>query len=57
MVFQESCAQPGVTILHLGGEVLVPSEELKDILLYIYSLRRNQDPIPGLHYCFLTVPP
>ena len=24
---------------------------------YIYSLRRNQDPAPRLHYCFLTVPP
>ena len=24
---------------------------------YIYSLKRNQDPAPRLHYCLLTVPP
>ena len=23
----------------------------------MYSLRRNQDPAPRLHYCFLTAPP
>ena len=36
---------------------LVPAEELKDELLYIYSLRRNQDPALSPHYCFLTTPP
>ena len=35
MVFQESCAQPGVTILHLGVGALVPKEELKDSSLSI----------------------
>ena len=30
------------------------SEELKDLVMYVYSLRRNQDPVPKLH---LTVPP
>ena len=24
---------------------------------YVYPLRGNQDPVPRLHYCFLTVPP
>ena len=24
---------------------------------YVYFLRRNQDPIPRLHHCFLTLPP
>ena len=33
-MLQESCAQPEITILHLGG-ALVPAE-LKDILLFIF---------------------
>ena len=33
-VFQESCAQPEVTFLHLGG-ALVPAGELKDVVLCI----------------------
>ena len=33
-VLQESCAQPEVTILHLGGG-LSSAEELKDITMYI----------------------
>ena len=35
---------------------LVPAEELKDIVS-VYSLKRNQDPAPRLHYSFLTAPP
>ena len=38
MVIQD-CAQPAVTIFHLGG-ALVLVEALKDI---VYPLRRNQD--------------
>ena len=32
------------------------AERLKDIV-NVYSLRRNQDPVPRLHYCLLTTPP
>ena len=53
-MFQESCVQPEVTILHLGGG---PSsiEELKDTVMYIFS-SRNQDPISTLYH-HLIVPP
>ena len=54
-VFQKSCAQPEVTILHLGGGL--SSYRRTQRYCYIYSLRRHQDPAPRLHYCFLTAPP
>ena len=54
-VLQESCAQPEVTILHLGGGL--SSYRRTQRYCYVYSLRRNQDPAPRLHYCFLTSPP
>ena len=50
-MFQESCAQPEVTILHLGGGLSSCRR------YYVYSFRRNQDPAPRLYYCFLTAPP
>ena len=37
-----------VTILHLGGDPRY---------CHVHSLRRNQDPSPGLPCCFLTAPP
>lgn len=52
---QESCAQPEVTILYLGG-ASVPAKELKDIR-YVYSLRWNWDPSPRLLYCSLIASP
>ena len=42
-MFQESCVQSEVTILHLGGGSS-SVEELKDIVMHI-SLSRNQDPV------------
>ena len=53
-MFQESCAQPEVTILHLGGGLI--SYRGTQIYCYIYSLMANQDPALCLYYC-LTVPP
>ena len=44
-MLQESCAQPEVTILHLGGG-FSSAEELKDMVMHI-SLSRNQDPGGG----------
>ena len=54
-VFQKSCAQLEVTILHLAGGL--SSCRRIQTYHYIYSLRRNQDPVPLLHSCFLTAPP
>ena len=54
-MLQESSAQPEVAILLLGGG-LASAEVLKRHC-YVYSLRRNQDPVPRLHHCFWTAPP
>ena len=54
-VFQESCAQAEVTILHLGWGL--SSSRRTQRYCYVYSLRRNQDPARRLHYYFLTAPP
>ena len=51
-VLQESCAQPEVTILHLGRGL--SSCRRTQWFCYVYFFRRNQDPAPRLHYCFLT---
>ena len=63
MVFQEfafwyqpvwcprACAQPEVTILHLGG-ALVPIEDLSDMHCCVPHLWRKQDTGPLLQYCF-----
>ena len=53
-VLQESCAQPEVTGLHVGGDLSFCWTIQRNF--YIYSLRKNQDPTPRLHYCFLIVP-
>ena len=53
-VLQESHAQPEVTILHLSG---VLSSCRRTQRYYVYPLRRNQDPAPSLHCCFLSAPP
>ena len=50
-MLQESGAQPEVTILHLGG-VLVPAEELRDVLLCI-SLEGEPGPCPKAALLFL----
>ena len=55
MVFQESCAQLEVTILHLGWGL--SSCRRTQRYCHVYSFRRNQDFVPSLHYCFLTAPP
>ena len=46
-----SCAQPEVTMLHLGGD-LVPIEALHDMHCYMPPLWRKQDTGPLLHYCW-----
>ena len=53
-VFQESCAWPEVTVLHVRGGLSFCW--ITQINCYIYSLRKNQDPTPRLHHCFLIVP-
>ena len=45
---QESWSQPKVTILNLGEDPRY---------CHVHSLRRNQNPSPGLPCCFLTAPP
>ena len=55
MVLQESCAQPEVAILHLGGGL--SSHRRTQRYHYMHSLKRNQDPATRLHYHFLTAPP
>ena len=54
-MLQESCAQPGVSILRLGGGLC--SCRRIQRYCYVYFFRRTQDPAPSLHYCFLTLPP
>ena len=49
------CAQPEVTILHLGWGL--SSCRRAQRYCYVYSMRRNQDPAPLLYYCFLTSSP
>ena len=53
-VLQESCTQPEVTVLHVGGGLSFCWTIQRNF--YIYSLRKNQDPTPRLHCCFLIVP-
>ena len=52
VLLQESCAQPEVTILHLGRGLR--SCKRTERYCYIYSLRRNKDPAL---YCFLIASP
>ena len=53
-MFQESCVQSEVTILHLvWGSSSV--EELKDIVMHI-SLSRNQDPVWRLYQLLIVSP-
>ena len=50
---------------HLVLSLKLPSSTWLGVLVlqknsrycYVYSLRRNQDPAPRLHYCFLIAPP
>ena len=42
-MLQEFLTQPEVTILHLGGGVFVPAEELKDMVMYISSISYLQE--------------
>ena len=55
-VFQEPNAHTEVIILHLGGGGL-GSNRRTQRYHYAYSLRKNQDSIPHLHYCFLITAP
>ena len=58
VLLQESCVQRKVTILHLtGGLSSYWRNQRYCSVYYVYSLRKNQDPAPRLHYCFLTDPP
>ena len=50
VVFQESCAQPEVTIFHLHGGLSSWWRTQR------HPLRRRQDPVLLLHYCFLGTP-
>ena len=54
-LFQESCAQPEVTFLHLGEGF--NSCRRTQRYCYAFSFRRNQDPALPVHYCFLSVSP
>ena len=51
-MFQESCAQPEVTIFHLGRSSSFHRKTQR--YYYVYSLRRSQDSAISLHYCSLT---
>lgn len=42
-------------IFHLLGVLVL--HKSSEILSCVYPLRRNHDPAPSLHHCFLTVPP
>lgn len=42
-------------VVLLFAEALVPKKAQS--YCYIYSLRRNQDPVPRQHHCLLTAPP
>ena len=49
-----ACAQPEVTILHLGGGLSSHRRTQRCVSdCHALLLRRNQDPAPLLHYCFL----
>ena len=53
-MFRESCAQSEVNHpppCEEGGDLQNNAKEL-----FVYSLRRNRDLAPSLHYCFLTAP-
>ena len=52
-MLQESCVQPEVTILHVGGDS--SSVELKDIVMHIF-LSRNQDPVWRLYQPLIVSP-
>ena len=52
-MLQESCVQPEVTILHVGGDS--SSVELKDIVMHIFS-SRNQDPVWRLYQPLIVSP-
>ena len=51
-MFQESCAQPEVTIFHLGRSSSFHRKTQR--YYYVYSLRRSLDSAISLHYCSLT---
>ena len=50
VVFQTSCAQPEVTIVHVGRGF--SSYRIVQRYCYVYSLRRNQDPASRLCFFF-----
>ena len=51
VVFQTSCAQPEVTIVHVGRGF--SSYRIVQRYCYVYSLKRNQDPASRLCFFFL----
>ena len=55
-IFQESCIQSEVTVLHLeeGLRALLLSCRRAQRYCYVHPLKGNQNPVPRLHYCFLT---
>ena len=58
VLLQESCVQLKVTIFHLNrGLSSYWRNQRYCSVYYVYSLRKNQDPAPRLHYCFLTDSP
>ena len=54
-MLQESCPQPEVTILHLGGGL--SSCKRTQRYCYAYSLRRNQHPASRLYPHLTATPP
>ena len=58
VLLQESCVQLKVTILHPNGGLSSYWRNQRYCSVYcVHSLRKNQDPAPRLHCCFLTDPP
>ena len=50
VVFQESCVQAEVIILHLGGGLRSCRRTQGYCYTSVYSLRKNQDPAPNQYY-------
>ena len=57
VVFQESCVQAEVTILHWGGGLSSCRRTQRCCYTSVYPLRKNQDSAPKRHYYFLTASP
>ena len=57
VVFQESCVQAEVTILHRGGSLSSCRRTQRCCYTSVYPLRKSQDSAPKQHYYFLIASP